>query len=215
MGQMMTANSTYAIEAEDILIQRLHRAFLHQGADEPGFYVDIGAYDPSRASNTRLLYEAGWHGINIEPNPDQIEAFRKARPRDVTLNRGVAAARGAKTYTRFTEPMLNGFLDPGWITRHVKGGYAVVDQIAVECLPARDLMAEHLPEGQAVDLLNIDVELGEADVLRSWDWDRHRAAIVAIELHGPIDELLRRRDAGLPVQAFDALTIAATTKRGG
>jgi hypothetical protein len=34
-----------------------------------GFYIDIGAGDPSIDSVTKLFYDDGWHGINVEPNP--------------------------------------------------------------------------------------------------------------------------------------------------
>lgn len=36
---------------------------------EPKRFLDIGAYHPTGNSNTRALYEAGWSGIMIEPQP--------------------------------------------------------------------------------------------------------------------------------------------------
>jgi hypothetical protein len=62
-------------------------------------------------SNTHRLYQRGWHGLNIEPDPDQIPRFVELRPRDTTVNIGVAEERGQLLYTQFTEPLLNGFLD--------------------------------------------------------------------------------------------------------
>ena len=35
----------------------------------PGFYVDVGAMDPVIDSVTKVYYEHGWHGIDIEPHP--------------------------------------------------------------------------------------------------------------------------------------------------
>jgi FkbM family methyltransferase len=204
----MSGRITHAIEAEDILLGRLHRELVHRGQDVPGFYVDIGAFDPSHASNTRLLYEAGWSGINIEPNPDQIAAFHAERPRDVTINCGVASIPSRLTYTRFINPALNGFLEQKWIDRHIRMGVAVVNQMEVDCLPAREIMARHLPAGQVVDILNIDVELVELDVLRSWNFERTRPVLVAIELHGPVHNL----DATQPIPVYDALAIAETAE---
>lgn len=34
-----------------------------------GKFVDIGAYDPEKFSNTRALYLAGWSGVLVEPAP--------------------------------------------------------------------------------------------------------------------------------------------------
>src|ERR1700722_12085958 len=104
---------SYASEGEDLLTERLFYGLLAKLAHELGVYVDIGAYDPIRASNTHRLYQRGWHGLNIEPNPDQIPRFVEFRPRDTTVNIGVAEERGQLLYTQFTDPLLNGFLDDG------------------------------------------------------------------------------------------------------
>ena len=38
-------------------------------AGQTGRFLDIGAYDGMRMSNTRALAELGWEGLCIEPNP--------------------------------------------------------------------------------------------------------------------------------------------------
>ncbi|MCX6972888.1 MAG: hypothetical protein NTZ94_01095, partial [Verrucomicrobia bacterium] len=58
------------------------------------FYVDLGAYHPSRFSNTKLLNLIGWMGINIDPNPDSIELFNHHRPNDINLNLGISVLPG-------------------------------------------------------------------------------------------------------------------------
>src|SRR5690348_6482057 len=50
---------SYSQEGEDLILARLLEN------TPSGLYVDIGAHHPFRFSNTRLLYERGWHGINI------------------------------------------------------------------------------------------------------------------------------------------------------
>src|SRR6478735_3440752 len=52
-------------------------------------YLDIGAYHPFHLSNTAMLSLGGSTGVNVEPDPDAIAAFRRQRPRDVNLNIGV------------------------------------------------------------------------------------------------------------------------------
>ena len=34
-----------------------------------GFFVDVGAFHPQTSSNTLLLYQRGWRGINIDALP--------------------------------------------------------------------------------------------------------------------------------------------------
>lgn len=54
--------------------------------EKNGVYVDIGAHHPSRFSVTRHLYQRGWRGVNVEPNPRAEELFRSMRPEDTFLN---------------------------------------------------------------------------------------------------------------------------------
>jgi FkbM family methyltransferase len=37
--------------------------------DQPGRFLDIGAYNPKLFSNTRALYERGWSGVMVEASP--------------------------------------------------------------------------------------------------------------------------------------------------
>lgn len=37
-----------------------------------GRFLDIGAWDPRRFSNTRALFERGWSGVMIEPSPQPM-----------------------------------------------------------------------------------------------------------------------------------------------
>ena len=40
-----------------------------------GTYLDIGAFNPIKFSNTLLLYKKGWKGINIDLNQTSIDLF--------------------------------------------------------------------------------------------------------------------------------------------
>ena len=61
---------SYSQEGEDMILRR----FL--AGQKDGFYVDVGAHHPVRFSNTYYFYKQGWAGINIEPNPDSLAAFK-------------------------------------------------------------------------------------------------------------------------------------------
>ena len=43
-----------------------------------GRFYDIGAYDGKTASNTFALLERGWRGVEVEPDPTNFLAMRKA-----------------------------------------------------------------------------------------------------------------------------------------
>ena len=74
---------SYSQKGEDLLMYK----FFHN--KQNGFYVDIGAFHPSRLSNTKYFYDKGWHGINIEPHPQRIKEFEKERKRDINLEMGI------------------------------------------------------------------------------------------------------------------------------
>ncbi len=52
---------------------------------ERGFYIDVGAQDPTIDSVTRAFYERGWRGINIEPNEEFFRKLEQDRPHDTNL----------------------------------------------------------------------------------------------------------------------------------
>ena len=56
------------------------------GYKAKGTYIDIGAYDPNLGNNTRLFYERGWRGINIEPTKENYKKFLQQRPKDINLD---------------------------------------------------------------------------------------------------------------------------------
>jgi hypothetical protein len=82
---------SYAQNYEDILLWRA----LHEVED--GFYIDVGAQDPSHHSVTRAFYDRGWRGINIEPATGYFEKLNVDRPRDLTLQVALAGFQGSGT----------------------------------------------------------------------------------------------------------------------
>jgi FkbM family methyltransferase len=53
---------SYSQNSEEIHIARIV-------GDQPGRFLDIGAYNPKLFSNTRALYERGWSGVMVEASP--------------------------------------------------------------------------------------------------------------------------------------------------
>src|SRR3954469_14517353 len=93
----------YAQEGEDQLLLRL------VDGRESGFYVDVGAHDPRRFSNTCVFYNKGWRGINIDPNPQVIRKFDCERPGDINLCCGISDSKGEMKYFEISDPALNTF----------------------------------------------------------------------------------------------------------
>ena len=79
---------TYSLDFEDLILF----AMLHEIRD--GFYIDVGANDPSINSVTKIFYARGWSGINIEPLRSRCKLLEEFRPRDINLCVGIGSEPG-------------------------------------------------------------------------------------------------------------------------
>ena len=59
-----------------------------------GFYVDVGANDPNHDNVTKIFYERGWRGVNIEPNVGFFRELDAQRPGDRNVNAVISDAAG-------------------------------------------------------------------------------------------------------------------------
>ena len=166
---------SYAQQGEDIVLQRIL-----SGIDK-GFYVDIGAHHPKRFSNTYFYYKKGWHGINVEPNPNTKRLFDKIRPRDINLEIPISDKEEELTYYMFNDPALNGFSKD--ISNEVKEikDYRLIGIVKMKTRTLSSILDEYLPKGQKIDFLSIDVEGFDLKVLSSNDWEKYKPTVILAE----------------------------------
>lgn len=167
---------SYSQEGEDLILRRIF------GEQKSGFFVDVGAHHPHRFSNTYLFYRRGWRGINIDAMPGSMDAFRALRPRDINIEMPVLAERRRLTYYQFNDPALNGFSKELSDFRDSLAQYRIIGTVDIEGAPLREILEQHLPPGQAIDFLTIDVEGFDLEVLQSNDWTRFRPKVVLVEM---------------------------------
>jgi FkbM family methyltransferase len=149
-----------------------------------GFYVDVGAHHPRRFSNTNVFYRRGWRGINIEPNPDAARIFRASRGRDINLQLGVSIRAGSLRFYQFDEPALNTFDEKIVESRLANTPYKLLGTVDVPVERLETVLSKHLPRGQQIDFLSIDVEGLDMAVLQSNDWKLFRPQCVLVEALG-------------------------------
>jgi len=156
-----------------------------------GRYIDIGAHHPSRFSVTRMLYEKGWSGINVEANPELLSNFDKDRPRDTNLNYAVGLKR-EYSFKIFEEPALSTYVD-SWRDRFVQEGAKIKQEISIAGITLRELFDKHFPD-LGPDLLVIDVEGADQEVLESLSLatlpDVRRPNVMILETIPPVSESL-------------------------
>jgi FkbM family methyltransferase len=162
---------SYAQNNEDAMLNRIF------GRQQVGFYVDVGASHPVEGSVTKLFYDRGWSGINVEPS-SIFDKLAAERPRDVNLRMAVLDWQGVVPFRENTTDL---------------GMSHVVDDgdfgctVPCDTLPA--IIAKHAV-GRPIDFIKIDVEGVESAIVRSTDWRRVRPRVLVIEATKPWSSVL-------------------------
>jgi FkbM family methyltransferase len=167
---------SYSQNLEDVM---LWRALKHI---EQGFYVDVGANDPTFLSVTHAFYERGWHGINIDPATGAL--LERERPRDVNLEVAAGATGGEITFYEISDSALS-TSDSQLAERYRQSGHTVIKR-TVPSMTLNQIL-EKYSEGP-IHFMNIDVEGTEMDVLRGLDLTAWRPWILLIEATIPTTE---------------------------
>ena len=169
---------SYAQNFEDIILWRALKDINN------GVYVDVGANDSQSDSVTKLFYDKGWSGINIEPLSVHFEKLKKDRKRDINL----CCAIGEKN-----ETLEIWQCDvPGWATldksvahlhekNNCKGTW---HSVSVKTL--NSLLADYYFDD--IHFLKIDVEGFEKEVIKGNDWKKNRPWIVVVEAITPVTQ---------------------------
>jgi FkbM family methyltransferase len=171
---------SFAQNFEDVLLNRVF------GNAQGGFYVDVGACHPNFDSVTRLFYERGWSGLNLDPSTYYQKLLAKHRPRDTNLK---VAASSSKGRMDFFEVMGTGYsaLSSDAIDRATLSGVRVQkSKVAVDTLSA---ILDQYAAGKSIDFLKIDVEGHERDVILGLDFIRHRPKLILVEAVHPDSHL--------------------------
>lgn len=152
----------------------------HLAVPARGVFVDVGAGDGVRGSNSRFFEDLGWTGLCVDPDPRNHEVL--AERRCAVRACAVASQPGQRTFSLYDhKPSWSGLGDRG-------DGYTT---ITVECRRLDDLLAE-VGIGR-VDLLSIDVEGDEMDVWSSFGEAHTEPGILIVEYDDDQAERSTRR----------------------
>lgn len=167
---------SYAQNLEDVMLWRVLHDF------GPGFYIDVGACDPEADSVTKAFYDAGWHGINIEPMDVAFERVALTREKDINLKVALGAQQGKITFYSVDEGNGLSTSVEALATKYIKEGRKV-DEIYVQVETLAHICEEYA-EGE-IHFLKIDVEGGERCVLEGADFVNYRPWIILVESTEP------------------------------
>lgn len=163
---------SYGQKGEDLALDKF------SGNKRKGFYVDVGANDPHRFSNTKRFYLRGWTGINIEPDVDNWQKLSSQRKRDINLNFGIGESTSSLKLYKFIPHTLSTFSKEE-ADNYVGQGYKLEKIVLVEVKKLEDILAEYC-KGD-IDFMGIDTEGFDMQVLKSNNWNRFRPKLICIK----------------------------------
>lgn len=169
---------SYAQNFEDVMLWRA------LGHIERGFYIDIGAQDPTVDSVSLAFHENNWRGIHVEPTPHYADLLRQQRPGDTVIQ---AAVGNGSALTKFFEIPNTGIstADASIAAQHRERGFDV-HEIIVTLIPLSSIFDTCTEE---IHWLKVDVEGFEKQLLSSWGDSTARPWIVVIESTLPLTQI--------------------------
>lgn len=198
---------SFSGEGEDLVLSKIFSGL------NKGFYIDVGAYHPKIYSNTYYFYKKGWQGINIDANPMSIKKYNKFRKTDINLNYGISDNKGQMTYYMFSEPAINTFSKEVYEQKAAMESTTFLEQRTIPTLPLGEVLDKHLPKGQKIHFLDVDVEGLDMQVLQSNNWDKYQPEVILAEdlkrniplAQSPIYNFLTKLDYQLVAKTYSTL----------
>lgn len=143
----------------------------------PGYFVEVGANEPEKESQSFHLEREGWTGVLIEPQPDLAEKLRKMRRSQVFEAACSSPDRAGSRMTLYVLGPYSSF-DPNLAVTGLRPEQAI--EVPVRTL---DDILEEAKAPRPLDLLSVDVEGHELDVLRGFDFARWHPRLILLEDH--------------------------------
>lgn len=169
--------SSHSQFGEDMFLRSVFNNSSH------GFYVDIGAHHPVYYSNTYHFYLKGWRGINVDAAPGSMDLFKTIRREDTNIEACLGPENGQEIdFYLFEKAALNTFDKD--MARKAQQNSKLLGVEKLKTKTLESILDEHLPQGQKIDFLSVDVEGLDEMILKSNNWTKYSPEIVLFEEHG-------------------------------
>ena len=157
------------------------KAYVLSNFKTKGYYIEFGADDGIKNSNTFLLNKMfGWSGILVEPNPEAYKYLSDHRKDDICKNDLIFKTTGQEV-----EFSIAGQLST--ITDFVESDYMRLDRLhlisdkrIVKTKTLVDLLVE-VDSPKEIDFLSIDTEGSEFEILSVFDFNNYKIQIICVE----------------------------------
>ena len=166
----------YSQWGEDLLINNFFEN------KQKGIYLDIGCFHPFMYSNTYLLFQKGWKGINIDINQTSIDLFNICRPNDTNLCTTIDENK-RKFEVYYDDPFSPvNTLDKDFYLNLKKTFFKNKKKLFVQSKKIQEIIEVSKIEG-TIDFINIDVEGFDYEMLTQIDLKKFKVKLISIETH--------------------------------
>ncbi|HBQ61627.1 MAG TPA: hypothetical protein DD671_18970 [Balneolaceae bacterium] len=163
------------------------------------YFVDIGAADGIRYSNTINLVENGWSGILVEPCKHFLSTLNKNNSDNPNVHVFAGAVSDYNGESKFyvwsekEDSQLSTIEDEQYQTilndEFWKSQGSFTDQYVVDVLkPAALLDKFNAPK--LINFVDIDAEGSDMKILNAWPWDDYAVELFCIEVSMGLDPLI-------------------------
>ena len=169
--------ASYSQDQEDLFINDYFKNI------DNGFYLDIGCYHPIKYSNTALLYNRGWQGINIDMNQTSIDLFNILRKKDKNICATISSSN--KEVTQYIDHLYSpvNTIDKNFsqvISKRFQTKPFFEKKIFTNTFT--EIVKKYEIQIIKIDFLNIDVEGHDYEVLKGIDLLNIKPKIICIEV---------------------------------
>lgn len=200
-------------QEDKIFVER----FLPNIPEDHRFYIELGALDGVRYSNTKTLEDHfGWTGILIEPVPTAYQELKRNRPKNILSNSIVSDSADEVEFVYFEAPSLSAVSavsstasakhNQNWFQPHEDGTW-LDNQIRnkKKCVRVQPRTLDSIileSKMSNFGLVSVDVEGHEFSVLNSLSWNNSILYFI-VELNDDqrIVELLKEKGYKLVEQS--------------
>ena len=162
---------SYSFNGVDLIINYIFKN------KKKGFYLDIGAQHPVSNSNTFLLFQKGWQGINIDLDKKNIDLFNISRPNDLNLNLAISDTEEEVDLFFYHDSSPINTLNKN-VSDFQGAKVKEVKKIKTKIL---NNVLYDLNFHNQIDYMNIDVEGNEDKVLNGFDIKKYKPSVISVE----------------------------------
>ena len=162
---------SHSISGVDLIVDRIFKD------KKKGIYIDIGCNHPIKYNNTYLLYKRGWNGINIDLDKKSIDEFKLLRKNDENLQALVSNKVKIKDiYFYHDRSAINTVSTK--LANYRKKKFKIVKE---KSTTLNHIIKKTRFYNKKIDFLTIDVENHEYEVLKNFDFKKHKIRLIVCE----------------------------------